>query len=85
MRIDVQVPTLKEQNALLIPRDAVIKRFGQNVVFANAEGKAVMIPVQVIGYRTDLAAIAGEGLAEGMRLVIKGNERIFPNMPIIEK
>ncbi len=84
MRIDVQVPTLKEQNSLLIPRDAVIKRFGQNVVFSNVNGMAVMIPVQVIGYKTDLAAIAGEGLVEGMSLVIKGNERIFPNMPLME-
>ena len=85
MRIDVQVPTLKEQEALLIPRDAVIKRFGQSVVFAAVDGKAVMIPVQVVGYQTDMAAIEGEGLAEQMRLVTKGNERIFPNMPVIEK
>ena len=85
MRIDVQIPTLKEQEALLIPRDAVIKRFGQTVVFAAVDGKAVMIPVQVIGYQTDMAAIAGEGLTEQMRLVTKGNERIFPNMPVMEK
>jgi RND family efflux transporter MFP subunit len=85
MRIDVQVPTLKEQTSLLIPRDAVIKRFGQNVVFTNVDGMAVMIPIKVIGYKTNLAAIAGEGLAEGMPLVIKGNERIFPNMPVMEK
>ncbi|MDX1296482.1 MAG: efflux RND transporter periplasmic adaptor subunit [Sulfurimonadaceae bacterium] len=84
MRIDVQVPTLKEQNSLLIPRDAVVKRFGQNVVFTAVDGMAVMIPVQVIGYKTNLAAIAGEGLTEGMPLVIKGNERIFPNMPVME-
>ena len=85
MRIDVRVPTLKEQTSLLVPRDAVIRRFGQTVVFAAVDGKAVMIPVQVIGYKTDLAAITGEGLVEQMRIVTKGNERIFPNMPIMEK
>lgn len=85
MRIDVQVPTLKEQTSFMIPRDAVIKRFGQTVVFANIDGLAVMIPVDVIGYKRNLAAIAGEGLAEKMHVVTKGNERIFPNMPIMEK
>lgn len=85
MRIDVRVPTLKEQESLMVPRDAVIKRFGQSVVFAAVDGKAVMIPVQVTGYTTGLAAIAGEGLAEKMRVVTKGNERIFPNMPVMEK
>jgi len=85
MRVDVKVPTLKEQESLMVPRDAVIKRFGQNVVFASVEGKAVMIPVTVIGFKTDLAAITGKGIAESMRVVIKGNERIFPNMPIMEK
>jgi len=85
MRIDVKVPTLKKQTSFMIPRDAVIKRFGQTVVFAAIDGMAVMIPVNVIGYKMNLAAISGEGLAEKMRIVIKGNERIFPNMPVMEK
>ncbi len=85
MRIDVQVPTLAQQDSLMVPRDAVIKRFGQNVVFAAVDGKAVMIPVQVIGYNKDQAAISGMGLVPQMRIVIKGNERIFPNMPVMEK
>jgi len=85
MRIDVKVPTLKQQTSLLVPRDALIRRFGQTVVFAAEEGKAVMLPVQVIGYKTDMAAVSASGLREQMRVVIKGNERIFPNMPVMEK
>jgi RND family efflux transporter MFP subunit len=85
MRVDVKIPTLKEQESLLIPRDGVIKRFGQTVIFAAVDGKAVMIPVQVIGYKTDMAAISGMGLQEKMRIIIKGNERVFPNMPVVEK
>lgn len=85
MRIDVKVPVLKQQEAMLVPRDAVIKRFGQTVVFINRDGFAVMMPVQVVGYKTDEAAISGDGLKEGMKVVTKGNERIFPNMPVMEK
>jgi RND family efflux transporter MFP subunit len=85
MRIDVSVPTLEKRESLMVPRDAVIKRFGQTVVFAAVDGKAMMIPVQVIGYDTDKAAVEGAGLKAQMRVVTKGNERIFPNMPVMEK
>jgi RND family efflux transporter MFP subunit len=68
--------------ALVINRDAVIKRFNMDVVFTVVENKAVMIPVKVITYFGLNAAIMGEGLVEGMQIVTKGNERIFPDMPI---
>lgn len=72
-----------KKEALILPRDAVIKKFGQNVVFTiNDKSLAQMIPVQVIGYINKKVAVAGKGLVEGMSIVSKGNERIFPNMPV---
>lgn len=68
--------------ALVINRDAVIKRFNMDVVFTIANDKVVMIPVKVITYFGLNAAIMGEGLAEGMPIVTKGNERVFPDMPV---
>ena len=69
--------------ALLLPRDAVIKRFGQNVVFAiNDKMIAQMIPVQIVGYIENQIAVAGQGLVPGMDIVSKGNERVFPNSPV---
>ena len=68
--------------ALVINRDAVIKRFNMDVVFTVVDGKAVMIPVKVITYFGLNAAIIGEGLVENMPLVTKGNERVFPDMPV---
>ena len=82
MRIDIKLPALKTAQALLVPRDAVIRQFGQNVVFSVIEGKAVMFPARVIGYKENLAAIEAQGLAGGMPVVVKGNERIFPDMPV---
>lgn len=71
-----------KSQALVINRDAVIKRFNMDVIFTVVENKAVMIPVKVITYFGLNAAIMGEGLVEGMQIVTKGNERIFPDMPI---
>lgn len=85
MRIDVEVPTLKKQKVLLVPRDAVIKRFGNFVVFSVVDNKAVMLNVNVINYTQNEAAILSDGLSEGQRVITKGNERIFPDMSVVEK
>ncbi|MFK2822995.1 efflux RND transporter periplasmic adaptor subunit [Malaciobacter sp. WC5094] len=71
------------KQALVLPRDAVIKRFGQNVVFAVDEKNiAMMIPVKVVGFLSSKVAIEGQGLKEGMQIVVKGNERVFPKSPV---
>ncbi len=76
MEAYVQLPNGLKQQSLLVPRDAVIKQFGQNVVFIAKDGKSMMIPVQVSGYQEELAAVSGSGLSKSMQVVVKGNERI---------
>ncbi|MDD2639681.1 MAG: efflux RND transporter periplasmic adaptor subunit [Arcobacteraceae bacterium] len=72
-----------EIEAFVVPRDAVIKRFEQTVIFVvNEELQAVMIPVQIVGYLGSNVAIDAQGINENMRVVFKGNERIFPNSPL---
>lgn len=72
-----------KKDALIINRDAVIKRFGQDVIFAiNEESIANMIPVQIIGFDGLKAGIKAQGLQEGMKIVVKGNERVFPKQPV---
>ena len=68
--------------ALVINRDAVINRFNMDVVFAVVDNKALMIPIQIIGFIGTNAAITGKGLVEGMDIVVKGNERVFPKMDV---
>ena len=71
-----------KSEALVINRDAVIKRFDMDVVFAVVNNVAKMIPVKVLTYSGMDVAIASQGLVEGMSIVTKGNERIFPDMPV---
>jgi RND family efflux transporter MFP subunit len=82
MEVKIKLPREKKVEALVVPRDAVISKFGQKVVFANNDGKALMLPVQIINYLGDEVAIGAQGLQPGMDVVSKGNERIFPNSPI---
>lgn len=82
MEVKINLPRSKKQEALMVPRDAVIKRFGQNVIFLNVDGIAQMMPVEIVGYTKENVAVAATGLLQGASVVVKGNERIFPKQPI---
>lgn len=69
-------------DVLLISRDAVIKRFGKDVVFIVKDNKALMIPVKIIGFEGTKVALSSSELNVGDEVITKGNERIFPNQEI---
>jgi membrane fusion protein, multidrug efflux system len=80
---NVKLSKNAKQEALIVPRDAVIKRFGQNIVFIiDDKMTAQMVPVQIIAYLDSQVAIKGQGLVVGQKVVSKGNERIFPNSSV---
>jgi RND family efflux transporter MFP subunit len=72
----VTLPTAPPQPALIVPRDAVITSMGRTVVFVVEEARVRMVPVAIVGFEGLTAGVAAEGLAEGMRVVVKGNERL---------
>lgn len=72
----VMLPTAAPRPALIVPRDAVITSMGRTVVFVVEEARVRMVPVSVVGFEGLAAGVAAEGLAEGMRVVVKGNERL---------
>lgn len=85
MEAKVTLPEGAEVTSLTVQRDAVITAFGNTVVYAVQDSKAVMIPVTVSGYKGMTAGIQAEGLAEGMKVVVKGNERLRPGQDIVIK
>lgn len=76
MEARVTLSTGQKEKAFTVPRDAVITVFGNTVVFIIKDSKAEMIPVKVVGYAGMTAGVNAEGLGEGMKVVIKGNERL---------
>ncbi|MFQ5465818.1 MAG: efflux RND transporter periplasmic adaptor subunit [Thermodesulfobacteriota bacterium] len=69
--------------AVIVPRDAVIEKFGRTVVFTVLEGKAKMTPVKVLGWSGGEAGVAG--ISEGTAVVVKGNERLRDDQPVVVK
>ena len=70
------VPSAEKREGLKVPRDAVIDKFGKNVIWLAKDAAAKMVPVQVVGYDGMSVAVAGPGLADGDMVVVKGNERL---------
>jgi RND family efflux transporter MFP subunit len=84
MEARVELPVAEKKQSLIVPRDAVINLFGSTVVFAVVDSKAKMIPVKVIGYEETMAGVNARGLEEGMKVVVKGNERLRDGQPVVE-
>ena len=72
----ITLPVGEKQQTITVPRDAVISMFGMTVLFVVIDSKASMLPVSVAGYDGLNAGVIAEGLQEGMKVVVKGNERL---------
>ena len=76
MSAKVTLPTGHIKQALIVPRDAILSKFGQNVVYAVVEDKSHMVSVEIVGYDGLGAGVQSQELTEGMLVVVEGNERL---------
>jgi RND family efflux transporter MFP subunit len=76
MSARVILPTGQPRPSFIVPRDAVLPKFGQNIVFTVKQAKAGVLPVNIVGYEGLNAGIEGRGLEAGMLVVVDGNERL---------
>jgi len=82
MEARVRLPVGEKITTLLVPRDAVLTEFERTVVVAVVDSKAMIIPTEVIGYQGMKAGINSQEISEGMRVVVKGNERLRNGQPV---
>ena len=83
MSARVTLPTGENRQALIVPRDAVISKFGQYVVFTAVDSKSNMVPVEIIGYNGLMAGVDSRELSEGMLVVVDGSERLRDGQAIV--
>ncbi len=82
MEAKVKLPSGEKVKTLIVPRDAVINVFGNDVVYAVIDNKAKMIPVKVVGFKGLDAGVDAQGLQEGAQVVTKGHERLRDDQPV---
>ena len=83
MSATVVISTGNGQKLAMIPRDALIKFQGKDVVYTVKEKKAVQLPVNIVTYLGDLIGADNEHFIEGMPIVVDGNERLRPDQSVV--
>lgn len=71
-----------QKKALLVPKDAVVTSGDNRLVFMINDGKAILVPVKITGYYDGNVAVEGN-LKPGVRVVIRGNERLRPGQSVV--
>ena len=79
--VTVRVPIGRRRDVLTVHKDAVIQQGGA-FVYVVEEGKASRKRV-VLGEPTENRFVVSEGLEEGMQAIIRGNERLRPDQPVM--
>lgn len=69
-------------SSLAVSKDAIIQQGFQTMVYTVNDGKAESIPVTITSNNGDMVAVTSDVLSEGMPVVIRGNERIFPGADV---
>jgi RND family efflux transporter MFP subunit len=77
MEAMVRLPEGNQIDVLLVPRDSLLTTSERSVVVVVIDSKAVIVPVEVVGYQGMSAGIRSEKISEGMKVVVKGNERLI--------
>lgn len=85
MSAKVTLPTGIGKKTLIVPRDAVISPFGKTAVFVVMDSKAIMMPVQIVGYDGLNAGVEAPNLKEGMLVAVEGNERLRNGQTVVFK
>jgi len=85
MSARVTLPKGEIEEALIVPRDAVLLKFGRNVVFVADQSQATLLPVEIIGFEGLEAGVASPGLKAGMFVVVEGNERLRDGQKVAYK
>lgn len=71
----------RPHDGMVIPKDALVLRGGQEFVFLVNEGTVSQVPVKSVVHLDELVEVAGD-IQEGMSVVVEGNERLFPGQPV---
>lgn len=82
MSAAVFIPTSGKKELSIIPRDALVKFQGKDFVYTVKEGKASLLPVNIVTYLGSDIGADNPYFVSGMPVVVEGNERLQPDQPV---
>ena len=86
MSVNAEIPTAIKQKHLLIPTDAIQRNGAGYFVFKVMPGQkgssAMPVMVQVLFKHGAETAVVSPMIKDGDAIIVEGNERLFPMMPV---
>ncbi len=82
MSATVHVSSGPQQKLSILSRAALVKNQGKDFVYIVKEGKASILPVNVVAYLGEEVGVDNDYIVAGMEVVIEGNERLRPDQPV---
>ena len=82
MSATVHVPAGPKQMLRILPRAAVVKFQGKDFVYTVKDGKASILPVNIVTFLGIDVAVDSPHVVAGMEVVTEGNERLRPDQPV---
>lgn len=82
MSATVFVPSSEKRQLSVFDRAAVIKFQGKDFVYTVKEGKASILPINIVAYLGKTVAVDTPYIVPGMPVVVEGNERLRPDQPV---
>lgn len=82
MSATVHVPAGPKRQLQVLPRAAVIKFQGKDFIYTVKEGKAAILPVNIVTFMGENVAVDNPYIVPGMEVVVEGNERLRPDQPV---
>lgn len=83
MSATVFVPVSENKRLSMIPRDALVKMKGQDFVYTIKDGKAAILPVNIVSFLGDRVGVDNPYFSAGMQVVVEGNERLRPDQQVV--
>ncbi len=82
MSVAVNVPVSKKMKLKMIKRDALVLFQGKNFVYTVKEGKAKILPVNIVSYEDEYMGVDNPYIVPGMPVVVDGNDRLRPDQDV---
>ncbi|CAM2943035.1 efflux RND transporter periplasmic adaptor subunit [Legionella worsleiensis] len=79
--VEVELIIAQKHNTLVVPKNALFLRNSQPFVYIVKNNKVVLVPIKT-GLEQENSIEVTEGLEKGQQLVIKGQDRLYPDMTV---
>lgn len=83
MSATVHVSSSPKRKLSILLRAALIKYQGKDFVYTVKEGKAAILPVNIVSYLGDRVGVDNPYIVPGMDIIIEGNERLRPDQGVV--